>query len=221
MTLDAVLWDLDGTLIDSEPAWMAAEHRLAADFGVPWTDEDVLAMVGIDLWDGARRFVARGVDLEEEAIVARLTHEVLSDLADHMPFRPGAKALLAELKRAGIPTALVTMSTRSVVDAVVPALQNDLGVPPFEATIAGDEVARGKPHPDPYLDALTALGARATRSVAIEDSFPGSSSALAAGLATIGVPHAVDISGVPGIIHWPTLEGRSVSDLTAIIATRA
>lgn len=218
MTLPAaVLFDMDGTLIDSEPAWMAAEARLAAEFGIEWTPDDAESLVGIDLWDGARSFIARGVTMDADAIVARLVDEVIADLGDDLPARPGAIELLRQLREEGVPVALVTMSTRALVDRVEAAFAAALGATPFDATIAGDECEQGKPHPEPYLRGAALLGVDAADAVAIEDSFTGVASALAAGITTIGVPHAVDVSRVPGVVHWPTLAGRTPADLAAAI----
>jgi HAD superfamily hydrolase (TIGR01509 family) len=213
----AVLFDMDGTLIDSEPSWMAAEARLAAEFDVPWTADDAESLVGIDLWDGARAFIARGVPMEADAIVQRLVDEVIADLGDTLPARPGALELLGELRAQGVPVALVTMSTRALVDRIETAFAAALGTAPFDATVTGDECERGKPHPEPYLRGAALLGVDAADAVAIEDSFTGVASALAAGITTIGVPHAVDVSRVPGVIHWPTLAGRTPADLAAAI----
>jgi HAD superfamily hydrolase (TIGR01509 family) len=218
MTLPAaVLFDMDGTLIDSEPAWMAAESRLAAEFGLEWTPEDAAALVGVDLWDGARYFIARGVTMDADAIVERLVDEVIADLGDALPARPGALELLRQLREARVPVALVTMSTRALVDRVEAAFAAALGATPFDVTVAGDECERGKPHPEPYLRGAALLGVEAADAVAVEDSFTGVASALAAGITTIGVPHAVDVSQVPGVVHWPTLAGRTPADLAAAI----
>lgn len=215
--LAAVLFDMDGTLIDTEPQWMAAEARLAAEHGIPWGHADAEALVGIDLWDGARSFIAKGVPMDADAIVARFVGEVLSAIGDDLPARPGAIELLHALLDAGVPMALVTMSTREIVDRVEAALADRLGRSPFAVTVAGDECTNGKPDAEPYLRALQLLGADPARSVAVEDSITGARSALAAGLTTVGVPHAVDVSQVPGIVHWPTLAGRTPADLTALI----
>lgn len=215
--LHAVLFDMDGTLIDTEPQWMAAEARLAAEHGIPWGREEAEALVGIDLWDGARVFIAKGVPMDADAIVARFVGEVLAEIGDDLPARPGAIELLRGLLEAEVPIALVTMSTREIVDRVEAALEERLGRSPFAVTVAGDEVEQGKPHPDPYLLALRQLGADPARSVAVEDSITGARSAIAAGLTTIGVPHAVDVSQVEGIVHWPTLAGRTPADLAAAL----
>lgn len=217
LELDAVLFDLDGTLVDTEPVWMASEARLAADHGIEWTTADAEALVGVDLWDGARTFIARGVPMTADAIVERLVDEVLSGIGDDLPMRPGALALLRQLREQGVPVALVTMSTRRIVDRIDAALAARLGASPFDVTVAGDECERGKPHPDPYSRGAQLLGVSPAGSVAIEDSLTGAASALAAGMTTIGVPHAVDVSRVPGIVHWPTLQGRTPGDVAAVI----
>lgn len=213
---------MDGTLIDTEPLWMAAEARLAAEHGIPWGPEQAEALVGVDLWDGARVFQSLGVPMHEDAIVERLVGEVLAGIGDDLPARPGAIELLHELLEHDVPVALVTMSTRDLVDRVEASLAARLGRAPFQATVAGDECRQGKPHPEPYLRGLELLGVEAAGSIAIEDSFHGARSALAAGLTTIGVPHAVDVSQLPGVVHWPTLAGRTVAELAdAVLEVRA
>ncbi|GAA2173172.1 HAD family hydrolase [Agrococcus versicolor] len=219
--LDAVLWDLDGTLIDSESYWRVSERRLVDEFDVAWTADDETALIGVDLWAGARYMIGRGVRMEPDAIVERLTHEVTDQLRVHVPFRPGAAELLGALGAAGVPMALVTMSTRSLVDLVLSASAEQLGIDPFATTVTGDEVPRGKPFPDPYLQAIDALGVRAGACVAFEDSIPGATSARDAGAVAVGVPHEVDLSGVEGIVLWDGLAGRSVDDVRGLVGVRA
>lgn len=219
--LDAVLWDLDGTLIDSESYWRVSERRLVAEFDVAWTAEDEDALVGVDLWDGARYMVGRGVAMHPDDIVERLTREVIAQLREHVPFRPGAAELLTALRADGVPLALVTMSRRDLVELVLAASEEQLGVQPFAASVTGDEVARGKPFPDAYLQAIEALGARPAACVAFEDSIPGTAAARDAGIVTVGVPHEADLSNVEGITLWSTLAGRTVDDVRDLVGVRA
>jgi HAD superfamily hydrolase (TIGR01509 family) len=214
---DAVLWDMDGTLVDTEPYWISAETDLVESFGRTWTYEDAMALVGAGLWDSAETLRAHGVDMSPDAIVAHLTDTVMARItAEGVPFRPGALELLTELSAAGIPLALVTMSVRSMAEHVVARMDGD----PFAVLVTGEEVTRPKPHPDPYLRAAEILGVDARRCVAIEDSRTGLAAAVASGAVAIAVPHAVSIPEAEGHVVWPTLAGRSVDDVAAVFAER-
>ncbi|MEQ1701193.1 MAG: HAD-IA family hydrolase [Ilumatobacteraceae bacterium] len=186
----AVLWDMDGTIVDTEPYWIECEYELVAEFGGHWDQEKAHSMVGNDLRVSAAILRDRGgVDLPIDDIVNRLLDGVIERVQRKVPWRPGARDTLAALRVAGIPCALVTMSWKRFADAVVKAL------PPgtFDVVISGDEVQRGKPHPEPYLAAADALGVRAKDCVAIEDSPTGIRSAVAAGCRTFAIPNVVDI----------------------------
>jgi len=192
---DAVLWDMDGTLVDSEPYWMAAETELVEAHGGRWTREDGLAMVGNSLEVSAQILRTAGVDLEELAIITFLVEQVRAEVSERVPWQPGALELLDLLVQQGIPSALVTMSWRRLAEPVI------AGAPPgaFGALVCGDDVTHGKPHPESYLKAAERLGADITRCVAIEDSPAGIASALAAGARTIGVQVMVPVPPVPGL----------------------
>ena len=186
----AVLWDMDGTIVDTEPYWIECEYELVAEFGGEWDQEKAHSMVGNDLRVSAAILRDRGgVDLPLDDIVNRLLDGVIERVQRRVPWRPGARDTLAALRVAGIPCALVTMSWKRFADAVVDAL------PPgtFAVVITGDEVQRGKPHPEPYIAAADALGVRAKDCVAIEDSPTGIRSAVAAGCRTFAIPNVVDI----------------------------
>ncbi|HEX6423290.1 MAG TPA: HAD family phosphatase [Acidimicrobiales bacterium] len=188
--LAAVLWDLDGTLVDTEPYWMRAEFDLVAAHGGTWTDADARAVVGFDLLDAAAYLQrAGGVDMDPVDIVELMMDRVIEQMADDPPWQPGALALLGALRGAAIPCVLVTMSWRRLAAAVVDLL------PPgtFVGAVVGDEVPRGKPHPDPYLAAARLLGAEPGSCVALEDSPTGARSARAAGCRVVAVPHVVDV----------------------------
>ena len=207
----AVLWDMDGTLVDTEPYWIDAERRLVESFGNDWPDHRAHAVVGFDLHDTARYMIEHGgIDWTPEAIIDWLLAEVIKGVERHIPWRPGARELLAELGAAGIPCALVTMSWRSFVEPVLAAL------PPgsFATIVCGDEVEMGKPHPEPYRRGAELLGVDPADCVAIEDSPTGMASALAAGCRVIGVPNVRDLDPAPGALILPTLSGVDLAALS-------
>ena len=200
----AVLWDMDGTLVDTEPYWMACEFDLVARHGGTWTSADAHSIVGYDLLDAGHEIRTRGgVELEPAEIAAWLLEGVIDRVAEQLPWRPGARELLAECAAAGIPCAMVTMSWRRLADAVIDAAPRGS----FAASVTGDEVTNGKPDPEPYLAAAAALGVDPTACIAIEDSPTGVASAMAAGCVTLGVPHVVPIAATPGLTLVDSLVG--------------
>jgi HAD superfamily hydrolase (TIGR01509 family) len=211
--LAAVLWDMDGTLVDTEPYWIECEQRLVEEYGGTWSDDQAAALIGSDLLDSAATLRAAGVDMEPVALVDRLMDGVIERVQRELPWRPGARELLAACRDASIPCVLVTMSWRRFADAVLVSAPKGS----FVTTITGDEVTQGKPHPDPYLAAARALDVEPSACVAIEDSRTGVASALAAGCATLGVPHVVSIDPAPNLTIASTLVGVTVDDLRALI----
>ena len=206
----AVLWDMDGTLVDTEPYWFATEFELVVEFGGTWTDADAHSLVGFDLLASAHELRTRGgVQLEPVALVERLIDGVIARVADELPWRPGAPELLAECVAAGVPCVLVTMSWRRLADALIAAAPAGS----FVASVTGDEVSNGKPHPEPYLAAAAKLGVDPADCVAIEDSPTGVASALAAGCATLGVPHVVPVATASELTLVDSLVGVGLSDL--------
>lgn len=210
---EAVLWDMDGTLIDTEPYWIAEEHALVEAAGGRWTDEDAHALVGQDLRVSARIILERTpVTGTVDDVVHILLAGVVRRTREHMPWRPGAQALLEELAKARVPSALVTMSWAPLADVLVERLPQGA----FAAVVTGDQVARGKPYPDPYLEAARRLGVEPARCVAVEDSPTGATSATAAGVPTLVVPHTVHVPQLPGARQLPSLEGVSAADLVRL-----
>lgn len=206
----AVLWDMDGTLVDTEDYWMSAEKALVEKFGGSWTHEQALTLVGQGLETSGRILQAAGVQMTVPDIIDHLTERVMETLVEHgSPLRPGAAALVAELRAAGVRCALVTMSFRRMADlAIVP-----FGADAFDVIVTGDVATRPKPFPDAYLQACVALGIDPADAVAIEDSPTGVRAAVAAGVPTIGVPLMVSLEGTGADALWPTLEGRTIHDI--------
>ncbi len=204
---------MDGTLIDTEPYWMAAEYELVEAHGGTWTEQQARTLVGFDLIDAARVIAEQGpVPLTPERIVAELLARVTARLEREIPWRPGARTLLNELRTSGIDCALVTMSWRSAVEPMLAHL------PPgtFAAVVCGDEVPEGKPSPVPYLRAAELLGVPADDCVAIEDSPTGVASAVAAGCRVLGVPNVREVDPQPGVTVRETLRGVGVDDLSQL-----
>jgi HAD superfamily hydrolase (TIGR01509 family) len=200
--LQAVLWDFDGTLVDTEPYWMKAEYRLIESYGGTWSHEDALELVGNDLLDSGRYIIERTrIPLTPEEVVDRLLDDVVSQLREHIPWRPGARELLAALARADVPCGMVTMSYERFVAPVIEALPAGT----FVAVVTGEKVSRGKPHPEPYLEGAAQLGLDPGSCIAIEDSVTGSTSAIAAGCPTVVVPLHVAVEEQPGSTVLPAL----------------
>jgi HAD superfamily hydrolase (TIGR01509 family) len=213
-SLEAVLFDMDGTLVDTEPYWIAAEYALVESFGGTWSDEHAHALIGNALIDSAIYIREHGgVDLDPPKIVERLLERVVRSAREAIPWRPGARELLAALAERGVPCALVTMSYTSLAQTMTDAL------PPgtFTAVVTGDQVNDGKPHPEAYLTAMRHLGVVPGYCIAIEDSPTGIASAEAAGCVVIAVPHNVPIDAAPGRIFVDSLAGVDVDMLTALI----
>jgi HAD superfamily hydrolase (TIGR01509 family) len=185
----AVLFDMDGLLVDSEPLWTIAEQRVAEQLGGTFTPELKARMIGkrIDLAVGIllEGLGTPAADAGDPAEIGRLLmSETASLFAAGVPLQPGAIELLDALKAADVPLALVSSSYRELVDAALLSV----GAHRFAVTIAGDEVAHGKPSPEPYLAAAKALKVVPARCVVLEDAPSGLESALGAGCGCVYVP---------------------------------
>jgi HAD superfamily hydrolase (TIGR01509 family) len=210
----AVLWDMDGTLVDTEPYWIECEYALVAEHGGSWSDAHAHALVGNPLLvSGAYIREHGGVDLTPAQIVDRLLDGVEERVRRHVPWRPGARELLSELHGLDVPCALVTMSYRRLAAAVVDALPAGT----FATVVAGDDVTRGKPDPEPYLLAASRLGVAPQECVAIEDSPTGVRSAEAAGVPVLAVEHLVPIEPGPGRTLAPGLTGWTAGRLAGLL----
>ena len=188
----AVLFDMDGLLVDSEPEWLAVEEEIANSLGITWQTKDQvhclggpLRKVGEYLATRAGLAVEAGLELE-----LRIISMMVDRVAQGVVPMPGAMELLAELKAAGIPIAVVSASPRRLVDAAL----RGAGLSGFDTIVAGDEVSRTKPFPDPYLEAARRLGASAWECVVLEDSETGVAAGLASGAMVVAIPHLVPIT---------------------------
>jgi len=208
---------MDGTLVDTEPYWMAAETALVESFGGTWSHEDALQLVGSGLLDSAVILQNAGVAMEAEAIVSHLTDVVQESLRTQgVPFRPGARELLRDLRGAGIPTGLVTMSMRRMALSVVDLIDFEA----FDIVVAGDDVDNPKPHPEPYLQAAALLDVDISEVIVIEDSPTGVKAGLASGALTLAVPHILPLDHLGAHELWTTLDGRGAGDLTDLFDNR-
>lgn len=209
----AVLWDLDGTLVDTEPYWIATEFALAEEHGATWSREHALQLVGNDLIDSGRYIrEVMGLEMSAEDVVDYLLDGVVAQVADTVPWREGAVELLAALQAADVPCGLVTMSYQRFVAPIVAAL------PPqtFRVIVTGDQVSRGKPHPEAYETAAAALGLAPGECVAIEDSNTGATSAEAAGCTVLVVENHVEVAQGPRRTFAASLRDVTVSSLAGL-----
>jgi HAD superfamily hydrolase (TIGR01509 family) len=218
MTPAAVLWDMDGTLVDTEPYWIETEFELAEQYGATWSREDALRLVGNDLVTSGR-YIKQRMNLEQtpEEIVELLLDGVVARVQQDVPWRPGARELLVELRAAHVPCGLVTMSYTRFVAPILAALPADT----FSTIVTGDIVERGKPDPEPYLMAARLLGVRPENCVAIEDSNTGTISAVAAGCAVLVVPHHVPVEEGEGRVFATSLEQIDLAGLSRILPSSA
>lgn len=205
----AVVWDLDGTVIDSEEYWIVAETEIVERFGGAWSHEDGLDMIGYGLPDTARFMQGRGVTMTIDEITNAMTSRVLEQMDNQIPWRPGAPDLIRGLFERGVPLAIATMAFTDMAHRVADAIP---GVA-FGAIVAGDQVTNSKPHPEAYLLAAERLGVNPTECVAFEDSPVGVTAASRAGMFTIGVPFLLSLDDAPTSANWNTLAGRTPEDI--------
>jgi HAD superfamily hydrolase (TIGR01509 family) len=215
--LQAVLLDMDGTLIESEHLWGESEGELVAELGGVWTEEDHARNIGNAAEPVARYIIdLTGSDLTPRQVARKLYAKFRGKLEGGARLRPGAKELVRTISEAGIPVALVTSTERELIEAAI----GGIGLESFDDSVAGDEVAANKPHPDPYLRAARRLGVDPRRCVAFEDSVVGVASAADAGCLTVAVPDHVVIPPREGVVFRDSLVGVDVDWLESLVADR-
>lgn len=209
----AVLWDMDGTLVDTEPYWMATEEAIAEQYGGMWTHEDAMQLVGNELLASGVYIRAKlGLEQTPEQVVDLLLDGVVEQIQRAVPWCAGARELVLALRDAQIPCGLVTMSYQRFVAPVLEQLPAET----FRVVVTGDMVDNGKPHPEAYLTAAAALGVDPADCLAIEDSPTGARSAEAAGCRVLVVPNHVPVPDAPGRVFRSTLAGLTPAELATL-----
>ncbi|MFE6613867.1 HAD family hydrolase [Amycolatopsis sp. NPDC057786] len=216
--LAAVLWDMDGTLVDSEKLWDVALYEAVESLGGTLAEEQRLSLVGSNMDDTAAFLLevcGRPVTPESIAEMGEWIRRRTANLFDGpLPWRPGAQELLELLRANGVPMALVTSTERPLTELAL----NTIGREYFAATVCGDEVdGLNKPDARPYQLAAELLGVPASRCVAIEDSPPGAASAAAAGCTVVVIPNDVEVEPGERRVFRSSLVGLDVPALTALL----
>ena len=190
-TFDAVLFDMDGTLIDSEPLWLISEKELMAQFDFEWTSEHQafclggpMPRIGLYMNDLA------GNPKDGPYFAQALIDLMAQKLSQGAPLMPGALQLLDEVTRQQIHFALVSASPRVLVDGVL----RNLASHHFDVSISSDDVTRTKPDPEGYLKAASLLNVDIKRCLILEDSETGTQAAMASGACVVAIPHIVPIA---------------------------
>jgi HAD superfamily hydrolase (TIGR01509 family) len=211
--LEAVTFDMDGLLVDSEPLWFLAEQSVMTRLGGTWSPADQHLLVGGSMDTTVSFLLGKGTRPASPAAVARWLIEAMVDLVttQPLPVLPGAAGLLTEVRAAGVPHALVTSSEPEVVDAVL----SRLGSVSFPMIVCGADVAHAKPDPEIYLLAADKLGADPGHCIALEDSPNGVAAAEAAGYRTVAVPSMLPVPEQPGRVVLRSLAGVTLAGLAA------
>jgi HAD superfamily hydrolase (TIGR01509 family) len=212
--LAAVLFDMDGLLIDSEPQWLAAETATVEELGGQWGAQQNADLHGTNLPVAAAYMIRHAQSSRTvEDVMKILAGHFATELSRGVTFQPGAHELLQGLQAEGIPVGLVTSSIREHADTVIGHLPLDT----FAATVTADDVEHLKPHPMPYLTAISALGVRGDRTVVLEDSPPGVTAAEAAGCYVVAVPTSSPITPGPRRTVVDSLAGVTAGRLQELV----
>jgi HAD superfamily hydrolase (TIGR01509 family) len=223
--LQAVLFDMDGTLVQTEELWGEAMFALAASLGGRMSNTARERTVGTSLRTSMTiLYDDLGVTRSEAQLRADarwVEDETGRLLADGVAWMPGARELVAEVRAAGLRTALVTTTPRRLATLVLRSIGEIApGVPSFDVTVCGDEVPARKPDPAPYRQAMAALGVQPADCVVVEDSESGVAAGLAAGVTVLGVPSVQKIERVEGLTLRDGLVGVDVPMLADLLAGR-
>ena len=212
---DAVFFDMDGLLVDSEPEWLLSEIEVTAPYGYTWLAEDQVACLGGPLTRvGQYMFDKCGQQQSPEYFTQTLIDTQVARMRGNTPTMPGAISLLKELQSNGVKTALVSASPRNIVDAVLDNLGHNL----FPFSISSDDVTNTKPNPECYVKAAQICGVEISNCLVFEDSLTGMNAAIASGAFLIGVPHLVSIQESEKVRVIRSLEQLSFAKLAELRA---
>lgn len=197
----AALFDMDGLLVETESLWFRAESEVVEQLGGWWGKDAAAQMIGGPIERAVQCMIEHAGGGHDELMVQQMLLTGMGDLLRSEPihWQPGARDLLLALQGAGVPCALVSASWRSLVDAVLGAVLHELGHDVFTTTVAGDDLPRTKPYPDPYLEAARRLGVPARECVVLEDSLTGARAGAAAGAYVVVVPSVAAVPAGPGV----------------------
>lgn len=211
----AVLFDMDGTLVDSEPVWDEALAELARWLGGELSAGARLRTLGTNVAVSVAIVHADVGRPDADPVLSgkKLVDEAGARFAAGLVWRPGARELVDAVRAAGVPAGLVTNTERPLVELALGPLVGEL----FDVSVCGDEVPRAKPAPDPYERAARLLGVPTAAAVAVEDSPTGTASADAAGCPVLVVPGEVAVPAGPRRTFRTTLAGLTVPDLAALV----
>ncbi len=187
---DAVFFDMDGLLVDSEPEWLKSESEITAAYGYQWTSQDQVACLGGPLSRVGQYMHDKCNQAETPGFFTSKLVQVQSErMRSHTPFMPGAYELVKDLQKNGVKTGLVSASPRIIVDAVL----DNVGAELFPFSISSDDVERTKPHPDAYLKAAQLTNSAIENCLVFEDSLTGIGAATSSGAWLVAVPHLVHV----------------------------
>jgi HAD superfamily hydrolase (TIGR01509 family) len=207
---EAVFFDMDGLMVDSEPEWFLSEIDVTKPFGYTWLEEDQIACLGGPLSKvGQYMFDKCGQQQSPQFFTQTLIDTQVARMRGNTPTMPGAIELVRELQSHGVKTGLVSASPRNIVDAVLDNLGHEL----FPFSISADDVKKTKPDPEGYLKAATMSGSEISECLIFEDSLTGMNAAIASGAYLIGVPHLVTIEESNRVRVIKSLEQLSYSKL--------
>jgi HAD superfamily hydrolase (TIGR01509 family) len=210
--MSAILFDMDGTLIDSEPLWLKAEIEVMAEVGCHWDEQDQINCLGGPAERTERYMQERSKNIKPYGYFINRLHEVMKErITNELDLIPNALELLKECKKAGIKIALVTASSRDLMTIVLKRFPQGT----FDIVVSGDDVEKSKPDPAPYLLAAKQLSVDISKCVVIEDSLTGVESGLASGAQVIGIPHLVQMKENPSLRIISSLGDIRLSDILA------